>query len=366
MRLYELLEGLDKNQQRVGQVGAEDKARTVSPVLGKKNKQHPYKGRLVGEQGVAEAFGPLPRDNQQIQLGRFTVRLERVGMNKNYIGFTWHDSRGQEHYEEVPVGDLGSYDDLKAKILDEIKYQERKLAGQGVAEGLDESFSPDELSTLNQYLDDEISWQELKRGYSDLVRKAIKHFDVVSMSGVPMEFQFYDRLVQARDEGDLGEQGVAEVSNDKIGGRYDPEEWDAMVRRVGQRAKQGPLKTVWDPVKRVYKNVPVKDDNKKDVDEAQLGTMRKYFAGDKNAHDELKITQMRQYFDELNKKEQEEKRKREELRKGTTAIGGRLKEVAPEGMEDWINDRKADFKKRYGDRWQEVLYATAWKRKKNH
>ena len=40
-------------------------------------------------------------------------------------------------------------------------------------------------------------------------------------------------------------------------------------------------------------------------------------------------------------------------------------EVAPPGMEDWINDRKEDFKKRYGDKWESVLYATAWKRHKN-
>jgi hypothetical protein len=40
-------------------------------------------------------------------------------------------------------------------------------------------------------------------------------------------------------------------------------------------------------------------------------------------------------------------------------------EVAPPGMEDWIKDRKEDFKKRYGDKWESVLYATAWKRKKN-
>lgn len=40
---------------------------------------------------------------------------------------------------------------------------------------------------------------------------------------------------------------------------YGPE-YQAMVQRVGQRAKQGPLKTVWDPVKRVYKNVPVKQE----------------------------------------------------------------------------------------------------------
>lgn len=41
--------------------------------------------------------------------------------------------------------------------------------------------------------------------------------------------------------------------------QYGPE-YQAMVQRVGQRAKQGPLKTVWDPVKRVYKNVPVKQE----------------------------------------------------------------------------------------------------------
>jgi hypothetical protein len=42
-----------------------------------------------------------------------------------------------------------------------------------------------------------------------------------------------------------------------------------------------------------------------------------------------------------------------------------LDEATPPVMEKWINDRKTDFKKRYGDRWQEVLYATAWKQKKN-
>lgn len=85
------------------------------------------------KQGVAEAFGPLPKDNQQIRLGKYSVDIERVGLNKNYIGFTWHDSQGQEHYEEVPVGDLGSYDDLIDRIKGEIKYQERRLK-QGVTE----------------------------------------------------------------------------------------------------------------------------------------------------------------------------------------------------------------------------------------
>jgi len=98
-----------------------------------------YGTQNVKEQGVAEAFGPLPRDNQQIRLGRHTVDIERVGEDKNYIGFAWHDSKGQEHYEEVSVGDLGSYDDLIDRIKQEISYQERQYTDQGVAEAqLDE------------------------------------------------------------------------------------------------------------------------------------------------------------------------------------------------------------------------------------
>jgi len=52
----------------------------------------------------------------------------------------------------------------------------------------------------------------------------------------------------------------------KIAGRYDPDQFDSMVKRVGQLAKQGPRKTVYDPIKRVYKTVPV-NQNKKDVGE---------------------------------------------------------------------------------------------------
>jgi len=86
-----------------------------------------------------------------------------------------------------------------------------------------------------------------------------------------------------------------EESADKVAGRYDPEEFDDLLKRVGQRAKQGPMKTVWDPVKRVYKNVPVKQDTE-EVDEASLATMRKYFAGDTDAKDQTKLAQMRDFF----------------------------------------------------------------------
>jgi hypothetical protein len=92
-----------------------------------------------GQQDVSEAFGPLPRDSQQIRLGRHTVNIERVGEDKDFIGFAWHDSKGQDHYEEVSVGDLGSYDDLIDRIKQEISYQERQYTDQGVAEAASNS-----------------------------------------------------------------------------------------------------------------------------------------------------------------------------------------------------------------------------------
>jgi hypothetical protein len=109
------------------------------------------------QQGVAEEFGPLPREKQQIRLGRHTVDIERVGLDKNYISFAWHDSQGREHYEEVAVGDLGSYDDLIKRIKQEISYQERQYTDQGVAEahGPWGKKSPADLEKIKRALEKE-------------------------------------------------------------------------------------------------------------------------------------------------------------------------------------------------------------------
>lgn len=40
-------------------------------------------------------------------------------------------------------------------------------------------------------------------------------------------------------------------------------EWDEKISRLKRLAKAGPLKTVWDPVKRVYRNVPAGELEKK-------------------------------------------------------------------------------------------------------
>ncbi len=49
-------EALDKQQSKAKQLGATEKAKTISPVIGKKQKQHPFKGKLVG---ASESVDPM-------------------------------------------------------------------------------------------------------------------------------------------------------------------------------------------------------------------------------------------------------------------------------------------------------------------
>jgi hypothetical protein len=49
---------------------------------------------------------------------------------------------------------------------------------------------------------------------------------------------------------------VDEVNNEKIGGRYDADDFDDMVTRLKKLAGAGPMKTVYDPDRRVYRNMP--------------------------------------------------------------------------------------------------------------
>jgi hypothetical protein len=46
------------------------------------------------------------------------------------------------------------------------------------------------------------------------------------------------------------------ADNEKIGGRYDADEFDDMVSRLKKLAGAGPMRTVYDPDRRVYRNMP--------------------------------------------------------------------------------------------------------------
>jgi hypothetical protein len=64
---------------------------------------------------------------------------------------------------------------------------------------------------------------------------------------------------------DKPETATAESRKSKPAKEVDyDDDYQAMVQRVGKLAKAGPMKTVWDPVKRVYKNRPVKNEPGRD------------------------------------------------------------------------------------------------------
>lgn len=57
MKINDIIdEGLDADQRRVGQVGGKERAKKIGTVLGTPPKQHPFKGRLVGEE-LEEGYG---------------------------------------------------------------------------------------------------------------------------------------------------------------------------------------------------------------------------------------------------------------------------------------------------------------------
>jgi hypothetical protein len=85
-----------------------------------------------------------------------------------------------------------------------------------------------------------------------------------SLENPPKVMQHRARRDQERDKQWMGTQIAKNdrTSKDEWGDFKEGEadygsEWDEKVKRVGQMAKEGPRKTVWDPVKRVYKTVPV-------------------------------------------------------------------------------------------------------------
>jgi len=47
-----------------------------------------------------------------------------------------------------------------------------------------------------------------------------------------------------------------EANDQKIGGRHDADEFDDMVSRLKKLAGAGPMRTVYDPDRRVYRNMP--------------------------------------------------------------------------------------------------------------
>jgi len=218
------------------------------------NKQYNLNLKLMkdgsirhGEQGVAEGWTKLPSgDYQNSHTG---VRTSKPPAKKK---------RGEK---------TGAEWDAIEKAKKE----------QGVAEGLNE-FAPD---GFNGGDDDDGNDSEYMRGYKDgdgypKVVKSSKGKEIW-MHVTPKNPPLTDRYLQGWNDAKygsspnqdlinldkLGEQGVAEGQPKEKEADYGPDYQD-MVARVKKLAGMGPLKTVYDPAKRVYRNVPTAVQPKKE------------------------------------------------------------------------------------------------------
>jgi predicted RNA-binding Zn-ribbon protein involved in translation (DUF1610 family) len=109
---------------------------------------------------------------------------------------------------------------------------------QGVAEGYDDPYDQGFSDGYNG---------NRKRNPFPLRSKEAEEYDEGWFEGLGE----YEKMNPDLDE------GVAEGNQEeKIGGRYDADEFDSMVSRLKNLAGAGPMRTVYDPDRRVYRNMP--------------------------------------------------------------------------------------------------------------
>jgi hypothetical protein len=81
--------------------------------------------------------------------------------------------------------------------------------------------------------------------------------DNLNKSAQKDEFKEGDISQLEKDVADAPVEPIANMeAQEKIGGRYDADDFDDMVSRLKKLAGSGPMKTVWDPDRRVYRNMP--------------------------------------------------------------------------------------------------------------
>lgn len=115
-----------------------------------------------------------------------------------------------------------------------------KIAEQGVAEGLDDRLPQETLDLIDEY----IAKVEPGADRDEL----IKSVDDGYIHTSELEYALQEGLAEA-------EQQKGADYRDPPEANYD-DDYQAMVKRMKQLAGTGPLKTVHDPARRVYKNIP--------------------------------------------------------------------------------------------------------------
>jgi len=198
------------------------------------------------KQGVAEGiFGLTSKEKAKIQY--VTAKISDIPGN-------W-DHKNQQ-YTERGLADLKSVMKNEKYLKYALSLTSDDFEAEGVAEGANivgqDSDLDQQVFTLNvdgktvlfTYWDYENNFQspDIKDIYQQAREQLGKKLSPEQIKAV------------ARSVFKSFKQGVAE--GEKVG-NMDADKFDAAMARLKKLAGAGPLKTVWDPQKRVYKNVPV-------------------------------------------------------------------------------------------------------------
>ena len=192
------------------------------------------------QQGVAE--GLVTKIKELGMIGRVEYMGPdykmpyRATLQDEKTGQVWHqDFNGGKEAEDWLANNLA-------------RYEQWKKGQQGVAEG---SYDDDDTSMSEKL--DELLQQGMD--YKQAVKLVAKTYNTYPEYVVGSYNRWGNHNYEPYDN--FGEQGVAEGSEEeKIGGRYDADEFDSMVARLKKLAGAGPMRTVYDPDRRVYRNMP--------------------------------------------------------------------------------------------------------------
>jgi hypothetical protein len=187
-------------------------------------KRHIDKVLVVSEQGVAEAI---------VSSGDATLELLELNIFKDLIGE--HSlSNYDEEFAQSPEWQkvVARWAPMAEKLYNAVIRLHN--AGKKISSQEAKSITDTAYDGSDAYNDPESAAIDLPRIYKQQYKAILQFVQNISKPDMNMH-----------------EQDAAEGE-----ANYDSE-WDEKVKRLGQMAKEGPRKTVWDPVKRVYKTVPV-------------------------------------------------------------------------------------------------------------
>jgi hypothetical protein len=180
------------------------------------------------EQGVAEGifdiFKKLPASGSTVKIAGRPVEITHTGTGGDYIGYTWADKNGKEHYEETSASNHSNLRSLANTIAAEIE-----AADKGVAEEYDPSYDP-EYRGYSKPEQDPDAWKQDRDLEEPSAPKTVTITD--NAGNVVLTFPstggFYGDLRMAKEKGfdtDSGEyninwkRDVAEDGKNEMSGR---------------------------------------------------------------------------------------------------------------------------------------------------